>query len=705
MLARCLPPIYTDERRRTAGVYKAVATLAVILLLLVAWPELGGVRGAGSAAPGSHFLPPQLEWAWDGSDVIPESHRVHSTPAVIDLDQDGRPELVFVSQWGEPGVTSYGTLRAIRGDDGSEVFTIDSGEYLHATQGVVAGDIDNDGYPEIIGHLRQESLPAPEGLVAFEHDGAYKWTSEPIICVGNKVNAAIADLDHDGDAEIIICATVLNSDGTVRWQERPASTGVDVAVADIDLSGDMEVIDGQRVYSSDGSVLWEFAGATSIYSSAIADLDQDPFAEVVMIGDRVMFFVGHDGVLQAGPIDLPQDEGTSGRFKGLPMIADVDGDDLPEIGVESGGRYSVFESDGTLKWSVSVGFGHFYHGASAADLDGDGTTEIVFHGPEGLTIFRGSDGHIRWHRPSASGVHTPSTTLPAIADVDGDGHVEIVSNWFYTSSAVERVAGIQVFGHESWMPGRPVWNQQSYHITNVNDDGTIPREEEPNWLRFNNYRTSEPLQGLPPVRAHIFVPLVLAERDRKERVAGDVVIAVDTSSSMSGEKLTAAKDAIRLLLEQVDWRQDRLALVAFDDAARLSQPLTDDRDSFEAALDALATSPGTRIDEGLRLGREELSGARGRGDRVNRAVVLLTDGLQEADSAKALRESQALQETGSQLLLIGLGADVDRGLLQRLAQPNGQSYFAPGPDKLAEIYREIGQMIACRPEDYWGRRC
>lgn len=51
-----------------------------------------------------------------------------------------------------------------------------------------------------------------------------------------------------------------------------------------------------------------------------------------------------------------------------------------------------------------------------------------------------------------------------------------------------------------WMPSRSLWNQHTYHITNINEDGSIPATEIPNWTRYNNYRqnvqgtivTSEP---------------------------------------------------------------------------------------------------------------------------------------------------------------------------------------------------------------------
>ena len=35
---------------------------------------------------------------------------------------------------------------------------------------------------------------------------------------------------------------------------------------------------------------------------------------------------------------------------------------------------------------------------------------------------------------------------------------------------------------------RGLWNQHSYHITNINDDGTVPLVESPNYKKYNNYR-------------------------------------------------------------------------------------------------------------------------------------------------------------------------------------------------------------------------
>ena len=50
--------------------------------------------------------------------------------------------------------------------------------------------------------------------------------------------------------------------------------------------------------------------------------------------------------------------------------------------------------------------------------------------------------------------------------------------------------GIAVIGdlNESWAPARKIWNQHGYHITNVNNDGSIPVTQTPNWDTWNNFR-------------------------------------------------------------------------------------------------------------------------------------------------------------------------------------------------------------------------
>src|SRR4029079_1767879 len=57
-----------------------------------------------------------------------------------------------------------------------------------------------------------------------------------------------------------------------------------------------------------------------------------------------------------------------------------------------------------------------------------------------------------------------------------------------------------------WTRTRRIWNQHSYHVTNVNEDGTIPRVETPHWLApgLNGFRMNTFFAGDGPDRADAF---------------------------------------------------------------------------------------------------------------------------------------------------------------------------------------------------------
>jgi len=65
-------------------------------------------------------------------------------------------------------------------------------------------------------------------------------------------------------------------------------------------------------------------------------------------------------------------------------------------------------------------------------------------------------------------------------------------------TAIGSKNGIQVIGdlNDNWVPTRRVWNEHTYHITNVTEHGTIPQFEEPNRVRFNNFRQNSQGEGL-----------------------------------------------------------------------------------------------------------------------------------------------------------------------------------------------------------------
>jgi hypothetical protein len=82
-----------------------------------------------------------------------------------------------------------------------------------------------------------------------------------------------------------------------------------------------------------------------------------------------------------------------------------------------------------------------------------------------------------------------------IADVDGDGAAEIVLVGS-PAAVASGVPLIQVLENDdAWVGTRRIWNQHDYHVTNVREDGTIPRWELPHWDDFNSFRSNATTQG------------------------------------------------------------------------------------------------------------------------------------------------------------------------------------------------------------------
>jgi len=425
---------------------------------------------------------PVLEWSWTSSTVVANALNVMMTPAVIDLNGDGVPDVVFASTadtgggWVQPG-----PLRAVSGNNGVELFSVISPtQFVNADGQLAVGDIDRDGRPEIVA-----AHGSGNRLIAFENDGAFKWLS-PSLDSGGASGPALADLDGDGTPEIVVGRQVLNNTGAIRWtgtggRGDNGGLGSLSLVADINMDGRPEVVAGNTVYDAVfGDILWQAPVPDGF--NAVANFDADPFPEIVLVNSGAVRLLENTGAVKWGPVSLP-----GGGVGGPPTVADYDGDGQVEIGVAGASRYTVFETDGRVKWSAPIQDGSSNRtGSSVFDFEGDGSAEVVYHDERRLFVFRGTDGAVLFQTPSSSCTWYEN---PLVADVDGDGNAEIVAV-ANNNCGFGPQRGVFVFGDASdrWVGSRKIWNQHTYHITNIGDDGSIPAMEANNWQTFNNYR-------------------------------------------------------------------------------------------------------------------------------------------------------------------------------------------------------------------------
>ena len=215
----------------------------------------------------------------------------------------------------------------------------------------------------------------------------------------------------------------------------------------------------------------------------------------------------------------------------------------------------------------------------------------------------------------------------------------------------------------------------------------------------------------------------LAERESKATSRGrDLMLVLDLSTSMLAEepaarlprenRLTMAKAVLRDFLKGRSG--DRIGLIAFAARPYPAAPLTLDHRWLQEAVDRLETGA---IEDGTALGDALLSALNRLRDKPaqSRAVILITDGRNNAGSATPALASAAAKALGIRVHAIGIGsrgrtvipvasplggtlyrqvdAELDEATLRTIAGATGGGYFcADDRDMLAQVFREIDRL-------------
>ncbi len=170
----------------------------------------------------------------------------------------------------------------------------------------------------------------------------------------------------------------------------------------------------------------------------------------------------------------------------------------------------------------------------------------------------------------------------------------------------------------------------------------------------------------------------------------DVVLAIDTSGSMNGESLEAAKRAARAFVEAMQ-SPNRVAIVAFSTSASVVAPFTDDDATLVAAIDGLAASGETAAYDSL-IAAANLS--REPGASV-KAVVFLSDGGDTMSRATLDDAVRQMREAGIPVYAVSLPSyEADPAVLTTIAsQTGGRQVAIDDIATLPELYRSIAEEI------------
>jgi hypothetical protein len=179
-------------------------------------------------------------------------------------------------------------------------------------------------------------------------------------------------------------------------------------------------------------------------------VDQDDVPDVVFTTYVSGGSHAEEGVLRAVSGDDGRELFTAAdpadRVNGLSSLAvgDLDGDGSVDIVTSAFAGRSVFasglqafERDGRVKWKSDAAYVIGWGGPALADLEGDGTVEVV----AGRVVLHGATGRLKCQAegPGGQGDHDGRRPLSVPVDLDGDGLQEIVTgNAVYESDCRTR---------------------------------------------------------------------------------------------------------------------------------------------------------------------------------------------------------------------------------------------------------------------------
>lgn len=227
---------------------------------------------------------------------------------------------------------------------------------------------------------------------------------------------ALADLDLDGKMDLILPAADgnlyrLTEDGNVLWKAELAAAGP---------SATDPPADGQPSAKGAPAARAEAAGdenpaADGTVGVTLGDVDRNGTLDILVSVGGTLLCLAPDGKEQwTYELNEP--------IQSFATVADLEGDGSPEVlfGANDN-RLHVLSGDGNEKWSFETR-SWIVGGVATADLDGNGRLEVVFGSMDYKVYCLDSTGKLEWEFETEDWVQSS----PCIADVDRDGGRDVV---------------------------------------------------------------------------------------------------------------------------------------------------------------------------------------------------------------------------------------------------------------------------------------
>lgn len=191
--------------------------------------------------------------------------------------------------------------------------------------------------------------------------------------------------------------------------------------------------------------------------------------------------------------------------------------------------------------------------------------------------------------------------------------------------------------------------------------------------------------------------------NRSKRPQTNIAFVLDKSGSMSGLKMTQAKQALEMAISRLN-KNDVASLIVYDDEAKVLWPAATMQNpvQFLNTIKSIGANGSTALFAGVTQGSYEIKKYLDK-NKVNR-VVLISDGMANVGPSKPheLAElGRALSKQGISVSTIGLGLGYNEDLMAQLAgHSDGNHYFVEDADKLAKVFdSELGDIFSVVAQD------
>ncbi len=173
----------------------------------------------------------------------------------------------------------------------------------------------------------------------------------------------------------------------------------------------------------------------------------------------------------------------------------------------------------------------------------------------------------------------------------------------------------------------------------------------------------------------------------------NVILVVDTSGSMQGEKLANVKQALKTFVEQIPTEEERVGLIAFASDVYIDiplEPLKTSRQNLLAQIDGLQARGDTAMLNGVNAAYNHLQALDDK-ERIN-AIVVMTDGLENNSRITLSRMVNTLRngnQTGVPVIVfaVAYGKDADYSTLRALSDATGGQTREGTLETIRELYK------------------